>query len=1093
MQRRLTAIALLLTSLTVTAAETAAPAAAPAKDDDGWNVNDPPGEKHSVPIDVRTGTWMSLDVSPDGERIVFDLLGDIYAMPIAGGEARKLTSGLAWDIQPRFSPDGRRIAFTSDRAGGDNLWTMNADGSDPRQVTKEDFRLLNNPVWHPDGRYLAARKHFTTRRSLGTGEIWLYATAGGQGVQLVERPSKAFQKELGEPAFSPDGRYLYFSQNTTPGDTFEYAQDTNQEIFQIRRLELESGEIEPVVTGPGGAVRPTPSPDGRFLAFVRRVRSDESFDTGLWLKDRRSGKERLLHPGLDRDMQETWGVQGLYPNFAWTPNSAAIVFWAEGKIQRIEVASGQLAEVPFHVRDERQVLPAIRTTVDVAPEQVQARMVRFAALSPDGSQAVFEAFGRLWLQPVGGPGEPQRLTRDQQPAFELYPSWSRDGRRITFVRWTDAELGHVHVVNARGGRSRAVTDDPGHYRNPRFSPDGQTLVFERAEGGYLTAPEWSMDPGIYRMPAGGGEMVRLTDSGREPHFGADGDRIFYTRDLPPQEDEPAHELVSIDRNGADARVHATSQYATRMLVSPNGRWLAFRDNYHAFALPMPPGGKLDLSRTAEALPTHRVSGAGAEFLSWAGGDALSWTLGPELFRADLPDIFARAAASADETEDDSGNADDDAPRGQRIADLSLTRPADVPDGTVALTGARIVTMDGEERVIESGAVVIRNNRIEAVGPANEVAVPEGSQRLDLQGRTILPGIIDVHAHGAQGVDDLIPQQNWVALGHLALGVTTVHDPSSEASEIFAAAEYQRAGVVLAPRIFSTGEILYGARSELLAHIDDLDDAREHVQRLKAQGAISVKNYNQPRREQRQMVVTAARELGLMSFAEGGSLYHMDMNIIADGNTGLEHNLPPERFYDDVLQFWSATEVGYTPTLVVTYGGLRGEDWFYQQGEVWRHPILSRFVPPDVLRPRAVRRQMAPETDYQPWRDAAANARRLMERGVLVNIGAHGQREGLAAHWEIWGFAQGGMSPMQALKTATINPARYLGMEADIGSVEPGKLADLLIVDGNPLQDIRRTDDVAYVVLNGRVFEGGTLAETLTGRRRLEPFYWQRGQ
>jgi imidazolonepropionase-like amidohydrolase len=239
-----------------------------------------------------------------------------------------------------------------------------------------------------------------------------------------------------------------------------------------------------------------------------------------------------------------------------------------------------------------------------------------------------------------------------------------------------------------------------------------------------------------------------------------------------------------------------------------------------------------------------------------------------------------------------------------------------------------------------------------------------------------------------------------------------------------------------------------------------------------------------------MVVTAAREAGLMVVAEGASLYHMDMNLIADGNTGIEHNVPPETFYADMLQFWPETGVGYTPTLVVTYGGLRGEDWFYQNEDIWRHGLLSRFVPPHVLEPRAVRRQIAPRTDFQPFIDAADNARKLMERGVLVNIGAHGQREGLASHWEIWGFAMGGMSPMQALATATINPARYLGLDGDVGSIETGKLADLLVVDGNPLVDIRTTDDVAYVVLNGRVLEGGTLAETVTGDRTLAPFYWQ---
>jgi imidazolonepropionase-like amidohydrolase len=355
----------------------------------------------------------------------------------------------------------------------------------------------------------------------------------------------------------------------------------------------------------------------------------------------------------------------------------------------------------------------------------------------------------------------------------------------------------------------------------------------------------------------------------------------------------------------------------------------------------------------------------------------------------------------------------------------------------------------------------------------------------------MPGLIDIHAHGPQGVDDLVPQQNWSALAHIGLGVTTVHDPSNNATEVFAAAEYQRAGLIPAPRIFSTGDVVYGARSEGLADIGTIDDARHHIQRLKAQGAISVKNYNQPRREQRQMVVTAARENGMMVVAEGGSLYPLDMTIIADGNTGLEHNNPPQHLYDDVLQYWPKTGVGYTPTLVVTYGGPGLEFFFYQETEVWAHPLLSRYVPPHIVQPRSVRRQMAPKTDYQPILDSAANAKKLMELGVSVHIGAHGQREGLGSHWEMWGFVMGGLSPMQALQTATIQPARYMGLDKDLGSIEAGKLADLLVLDGNPLEDIRVTDHISYVIQNGRIYAGQTLSETLTGQRKLAPLYWQK--
>jgi len=1074
MKPRLFLAALLGAATVLSASAQQAPAPAAAV----WSVAEPPGESRQVSLDVRSGTWLSVDVSPDGKGVVFDLLGDIYRLPIEGGEATSLSSGRAYDMQPRYSPDGKQIVFTSDRGGGDNVWVMNADGSNVRQLTKEDFRLLNNPTWHPNGRYVAARKHFTTRRSLGTGEIWLYGLNGGDGVQIVKRPTEEFQKELGEPAFSPDGRYLYYTQNMSAGNTFEYAQDSNKAIFAIRRLELATSKTDTAVSAPGGSVRPTPSPDGRHLAFIRRLRDDKAQHTALFLKDLTSGEEKPLYRDLDRDMQETWAVNGLYPNLDWTPDSRAIVFWAGGALKRIDVSTKTVQDIPFHVKDTRATTVPPRFQVEVAPDEVRSRMIRFAAVSPDGKRVVYESFGRLWTRDVAG-GEARRLTGDAKAAFELFPSWSRDGKSIVFVRWTDATLGSIEVVGAGGGRARAITQQPGHYFYPRFTPDGKAIVFQRSTGGGLTSSLWSDLPGLYRIATAGGEMQRLIDVGSNPHFVAGSDRIYFTEDLRgAKESEPAHELASVDAAGKDRRVHARSQYASRMEISPSGEWLVFRENYHVYVVPMPPAGVVDLSPKTKSVPIRRASDTGGDYPSWIDGDTLTWTLGSALYRGETSALFS------------AGEKDDKPVRGERVADLSMSRPADKPSGTVALTNARIVTMNERDEVIESGTILVKNQRIVAVGAAAAVQIPADARRLDLKGRTVLPGLIDIHAHGPQGVDDIVPQQNWSALAHLALGVTTIHDPSNQATEIFAASEYQRAGLVMAPRLFSTGEPIYGARSEGMASVDSLDDARNHIQRLKAQGAISVKNYNQPRRDQRQMIIAAAREAGLMVVAEGGSLFPMDVTHIGDGNTGVEHNVPPQHFYDDMLQFWPPTQVGYTPTLIVTFGGLRGEDVFYQESDVWTHPILSKYVPPHVLQPRSVRRQMAPAADYAAIRDSAANAKRLMELGVLVNIGAHGQREGLGSHWEIWNFVSGGMSPMQALKAATINPARYMGFARDLGSVETGKLADLLIVDGNPLDDIRVTDDIAYVVQNGRIYEGGTLAERVTGTRTLTPFYWQ---
>lgn len=1041
-----------------------------------WDVNQIPGEAKTITIDTETGTWMSLDVSPDGKNIAFDLLGDIYLLPMAGGEARAINSGLAWAMQPRFSPGGSEIAFISDAGGADNIWIMQADGSDARQVTKEDFRLLNNPWWSPDGQYIAARKHFTTARSLGTGEIWLYHRDGGSGVPVVEKPSEKHQKELGEPAFSPDGRYLYFSVDKTPGPTFEYAQDSNGVVFEIRRHDLQTGETKSFVSGAGGSVRPTPSPDGQSLAFVRRIRGESA----LFVKDLLSGAETPVYTGLDRDLQEVWAVHGTYPNMDWTPDSKSIVFWAGGKIRRVEVATREVTDIDFHVDDNRTVYVALRPPVEVAPERFDTRMVRNASVAPDGSAIVFETAGKLYLRDLPD-GRPVRLTRDEGGHFEYDPSWSRDGRNIVFVTWSDEQLGQIHRVRAGGGASKQLTRYPGHYHGPRYAPDGQSIVFEETKGGGLTSPDWAMETGVLRIPADGlgknGQAEQVTDNGSNPHFGARNDRLYVTRKAKSGD---GFSLVSIDLDGQAPHVHANGEYVKLFEVSPDDRHLAYRENYNVYVLPLPPGGEpLTLGTSVKSLPMVRASGDGGNYPGWSeNGARLNWTLGPIAYSAGLGELFVGVGSGEETTY---------TPPSEGYS-LSISLRSDVPDGKVALTGARVVTMaDDAGGVIDNGVVVIEGNRISAVGDEN-TPIPADAKVVDVSGKTIIPGLIDAHAHGSAGAG-FIPQQNWMAYATLALGVTTVHDPSNDAREIFAAAEMQRTGQILAPRIFSTGDIVYGAHSPSFAEINSLDDARHHVRRLKAQGANSIKNYNQPRREQRQMVTVAAREEGMLVVCEGGSLFHMDLSMVADGNSTIEHNLPQSMLYDDVLQFWSQTNVAYTPTLVVTFGGLSAETYWYQESNVWEHDILSRFVPPDILQPRSVRRITAPFSEFYHV-TSARTAKMLADDGVLVSIGAHGQREGLGSHWEIWSFAQGGMTPIEALKTATISPARALGYAADLGSLEPGKLADLVIIDADVLADIYQTDHVSQVMLNGRLYDAKTLNETVTGDRKTQPFYWQ---
>jgi imidazolonepropionase-like amidohydrolase/Tol biopolymer transport system component len=1038
-----------------------------------------------VPLDVDEGTWMSVDVSPDGKEIVFDLLGDLYTMPITGGEARPLTSGIPWDMQPRYSPDGRWIAFTSDRSGGDNVWIVGRDGKDPRQVTKETFRLPNSPAWTPDSQYLAARKHFTGTRSLGAGEIWLYHRTGGEGLQMTKRATE--QKDDGEPAFSPDGRYLYWSEDATPGKLYEYNKDPNAQIYVIKRLDRQTGRIVSYVTGPGGSVRPTPSPDGRSLAFVRRVRSRST----LFVKDVESGVERAVWDGLERDMQETWAIHGVYPGMAWTPDSKAVVLWAGGKIRRVDVASKEATIIPFRVRDSRRAASAVRFPVDVATGALQAdgaaraadfpvRMLRSVAVSPDGKRVAYQALGYVYVKDLPS-GTPKRLTT-QVDHFEYFPSWSRDSRSIVYATWSDASLGSIRVASVPGGASRVVTDKPGHYLTPVFSPDGTRIVYRKDRGGYLRSPAWSSDPGLYQVASGGGKPTLVTEDGLAPRFGKASDRVFFVK-TEGGEDQVAPSkriLASIELDGSDLREHYLSELAQELDVSPDGRWLAVREGFNAYVTPfVETGRRVDIGPKTKAVPINRASKDAGENLHFSGdSQRLYWSHGPELYHRELKEAFTFLPGSPEKLPEAPAPA----------VHIGFRAPVDVPSGVVAFTGGRVVTMNGAE-VIEDGVVLVEGNRIKAVGKRGEVAVPAGARTVDATGKTVLPGFVDVHWHGSFGSDGVLPQQNWSTDASLAFGVTTAHDPSNDTGEVFAAAEMARAGQIRAPRIFSTGTILYGAAGDFKAEVETLDDAAAHLRRMKAVGAISVKSYNQPRREQRQQILAAARTVGLMVVPEGGSLFQHNMTMVVDGHTTVEHAIPVPRVYADVRALWPPGKVGYTPTVIVGYGGNWGENYWYQETNVWENPRLSRFVPPFVLDPRSRRRTKVPDDEVNHVAVARA-AHELSNAGVPVNVGAHGQREGLGFHWEMWMLVQGGFTPHDALRAATATGARSLGLDRDIGVLAPGRLADIVVIDGNPLVDIRQSERVAWTMVNGRLYDAATMDESGSRERKRAKYWWE---
>lgn len=1031
---------------------------------ESWNVDQPKGVFDTVDIKVNSGTWMNVDLSPDGKTIVFDLLGDIYRMPANGGKAERLTSDIAWQMQPVFSPDGRQIAFTSDQGGGDNIWVMDADGSNQRAVTNETFRLLNSPAWSPNGEFIVARKHYTATRSLGAGEVWMYHVSGGTGVQLTERPND--QKDLGEPAFSPDGKYIYFSQDDTPGKTFHYSKDSLEGIYEIKRFERESGDIETLIAGAGGAIRPTPSPDGRYLAYIKR----EDFNSVLYVMDLTTGEHRRVYRNMERDMQETWAIHGVYPKMDWTPDSEELVFWAGGHIQRLNVASGDARIIPFSVETSKQVQKPLRFEQDIDQDRFAVKMLRMTQVSPDGDEVIYEALGRLYRKSLPD-GEVERLTDADR--MELYPSYSRDGDKLVFVRWDDQALGQVIVRDLSSGEETVLNTGGGTFVEPVFSPDGRSVVYRKVSGGYITSDKYGLETGIYQIALDAEQPRKIADNGWLPQFGARNDRLY----LMTPAAKPT--LSVVDLETLQARPLYQSELATEYRVSPDGKQLAFAERFKVFVTPLVERGEvINVGPGDQQMPVKQLSVRAGESLSWTADSAqIYWTLGPELYHTDVSSAF-NAGVDEQTLQTDSG------------LNIGFTADAMVPDTTVAFVGGQVITMEGDT-VIENGVVVVENNRITAVGTAEEVDIPAGAEVIDTSGKTVMPGLFDAHAHGAQGANEIIPEQNWGQYANLAFGVTSIHDPSNDTTEFFAAAEMQKAGLIAAPRLYSTGTILYGAHGPgYTSHVDSLEDAKFHLERLKKVGAFSVKSYNQPRRNQRQQVVEAGRQLEMMVVPEGGSLLQHNLTMVVDGHTTIEHSLPVAAIYDDIRQLWDQTDVAYTPTLGVAYGGIWGENYWYAETDVWKHPKLSSFVPQEFLVGKAMRREKAPHNHYNHFNNAEVAAE-LQDLGVDVLSGAHGQREGLAQHWEIWMMAQGGMTPLEALRTATIAPAEVFGMDHQVGSLKAGKLADIIVIDGDPLENIRDTDKVTHTMVNGVLYDAKTMDQLLPSVQQREPFFWEK--
>ena len=1160
--------------------------------------------ERSLSFTTSEATWLSLDLSPDGKTIVFELLGDLYTLPIAGGEATRITSGQGYDMQPAFSPDGKKLVFISDRNGSENVWVANADGTKARAITTSERDNYMSPTWSPDGDYVIAAKG---------AQLWMYHESGGSGVQMTGASTgpapaggggaPAAPAILG-PAFGKDPQSLWVNIRGTvrPGLATRLVQDETSPDYdphtplrssarvvgpyQIAQLDREDGRLLVRTHELEGAFRPVPSPDGKWLVYSTRYDARQA----LKLIDLSTGEDRWLTMDVQRDDSQGGGARDrdVYPKSAFTPDSKSLITSYDGKIWRVSVPTGEAVQIPFTAKVDQQLGPLVKFDYPIDDAKLTVSQIRGGRPSPDGKRLAFTALDRLWIadlpqgrgtkkeKPAAASGDAEKKENAdaadkpsadpaQKPAadtpakpadvpmirnarrltmstdVEHGPVWSPDGQFIAYVTWSDDVGGRIYRVRSDGsGQPEQLTPIAAFYDKLAYSRDGSRLIGVRGSKMHRmrTLEDFGNHSGSAELeyvwlPATGGAVSRIawaaggsTQEGREaPHVGPDPDRVYVWAG--------SDGLLSMRYDGTDVKtiVKVTAPApppqpgATpgpppspdEVVLSPDGKRALVRANRNVYMITVPPvaGAAPTVSAAASSsVPTWRLTKVGGDFIGWTpNSQAAYFSIGRSFFLHDIAtqsevDVANRAKAET-EAERAAATPPADKPAAGAPATATAEKPAaqkppappkiptleyephrvdveivvdkDKPKGVIALRNARLITMKGEE-VIARGDIVITDNRITAIGPSGKVPIPAEAVVRNLAGKTIMPGMVDIHAHTwvSWGVHRSQVSQ---FLAQFAFGVTTQRDPQTSSEDALTYQDLMDTGQLIGPRLYSTGPGIFAADN-----IRSLDDARDVLRRYSDHyNTKTIKQYMVGDRKVRQWVIMAAKELGLTPTTEGGSNFTMNLTLMQDGYAGLEHTLPISPFFNDVVSLGAASKITYTPTLIVSYGGPIGRQFYLTHNNVDDEQKLRRFTPHDEM-DKWKSTEWSREDQYV-FPLHAKQLTKWVNGGGKLGLGSHGEVQGIGAQWELWMMASGGLKPHAALKAATIDSADAIGFAKDLGSLEVGKLADLIVLDANPLDDLKNTAKIAEVMKNGRLYDAATLNETYPRQKALDPQWW----
>ncbi len=1007
---------------------------------------------------VRRGTWMSLDVSPDGRSLIFDLLGDIYQLDIEGGKATPLLTGAFNEVMPRFSPSGDLIAFVSDRSGERHIHIYDVKTGDIRQVSTESNQNMYAPEWSSDGSYILATQFEEIGLGLNSGSVVRYSVdAGGQASILLDSGQLMGQYS----GVAPLNDFSFYT-SVVGGATNPYSADDPSVIYFYN---AETDQLVPLETGYTHALKPLLSPSMDHLAFIG-VEGEQSC---IVLRTLATAEERVLTCDFRRtNLWRRSDSNDQVPNYSFTHDGGHIVYSHEGSIWKLDVLSGVITEISFQADVSLPMRPLGQFEYEIDLNDVSARSIRNPALSPDGDRVAFEAFGAIWLLDRYEAELPaQRLTELGEIAAQ--PSWSEDGELLSFVLWDDERGGAVALFNVQSGSRIVLSNDGQFYSDPLFLGSRNWVVTLRGDAQARKAyrPERRMLREVVAFDISTGDSVSLGEVSIEVmalsrlrRGRSDCEVSLYVRNFTPAPDSSELGKLWLFQGPDEScppQIESSFSVTSGDIAVVND---VFFSNDSDDLYIQPPTGLLSVSAPAIETDENRIL-------------EIHLNVDHPSTRRYAPDIvFGRYEVSLGEAElivvdgmdlkfFNLGNGEQTQIIGPRV---SLERVP--PTGVLVFLNARIITIEGDS-VIERGDIVVEGGVIQHVGIAGSVepATLRAAHVIDLDGKTLLPGYVDLHAHTRPVQrNGTIPRSEYAPYhSYLAYGVTTLREVGT--ASVYDA-DLLDAGVLLGPRFLAAPSLILNDPS-----YEGLERAVDRISACCSDQTI--KNWGFGGRAMEAYASELQYDRGLTATNHLRDSSHA-IGLITDGFAGVEHTIGTLPYEDDLVHFLAYSGVTYTPTLAT---GFYGTARLFYEAATLDQPKLDRFVPPSrrswLMRPPIDALERSP---YDTYTYIAENLRKVHDAGGRIGLGCHGDLWGLDCHIELWAIASGGFEPLDVLRIGTQNGADAIGRGDQLGSISVGKIADLQILDENPLEDIRNTTSVSMVMREGILYDAHTLEQ-----------------